>query len=157
MNRNYTEAVTLLGQQLKLFLEIEAITDKIIIEEPEELPQLLKRRGELIEGAAAAKEQIDLIGEAEPRLLKVLRSDCDMSNLSHEDSRIYEASMRVRAAANRIGKRDAEVYTKIEQEKNSALEQLEALNSSMKSVAESYRRAAETGVYKLEGDNDLIV
>lgn len=157
MNKTFSETIALLREQLALFLEVEDISDKIILKEPEELPQLLELRGELIEKASTIKKKIDTLCEAEPLLLDVLRAVGDMSNLSDESSRVYEASMRVRAAVNRISKMDAEVYLKIEREKNAALEQLEALNSSMKSVAESYRRAAQTGVYRLDGDNDLIV
>lgn len=158
MNK-YSKIIELLGEQGRVFEEVEDITNRIISEQIEELPQLLALRGELLERALLIKEEIDKACTNQPGLEDMLRCACDMSSLSDEDAMVFEASIRVRATVNRICKKDAEVYSRIEREKSSILEYLETLNSSINSVAESYKRAVQTGFpeNRLNGDNDLMV
>lgn len=153
--KNYSKIVKLLGEQGKVFAEVEDITNKIIYEQIDKLPQLLEHRGKLLERATLIKKEIDKVAD-EPGVMDILRCNCDISNLSYEETAVFEAIMRVRATANRISKMDSEVFSRIEKEKNSILEHIKQLNNSGNSVAENYKRAVQTGFPKTHFDGNKI-
>lgn len=155
----YSRIVELLKKQGNIFAEVEDITNKIVYEQIDNLPSLLEQRGELLEKSVLIKEEIDKVATNEPGVEDVLRCNCDIWDLSDEETMVFEAIMRVRATVNRISKMDSEVYFRIEKEKSSILEHIKQLNNSGNSVAENYKRAVQTGFPKtrFDGGNKIKI
>lgn len=151
--------IELLGKQNEVLEEVEAITDKILCEQAEELTGLVEERGKLLEESLLLKEEIAKAAADNHDVLNVLRCSCDISNLSDEQTMVFDGLMRARATASRISRMDSEIYSRIEREKSSILEHLETLNRSGNSVAESYKRAVQTGFpeNRFDGENNMTV
>jgi len=151
--------IELLGKQNEVLEEVEAITDKILCEHAEELTGLVEERGKLLEESLLLKEEIAKAAADNHDVLNVLRCSCDISNLSDEQTMVFDGLMRARATASRISRMDSEIYSRIEREKSSILEHLETLNRSGNSVAESYKRAVQTGFpeNRFDGENNMTV
>lgn len=156
---NISKIIELIEEQNRIFEEVEAITDRILCEQAEELPGIVEERGKLLEKSFLLKEEIAKAAADNQDVLDVLRCSCDISNLSNEQTMVFEGLMRVRATASRISRMDTEIYSRIEREKSSIKEHIETLNSSGNSVAESYKRAVQTGFpdNRFDGENKMTV
>lgn len=131
--------------QREIFSDVEELTDHMISAPAEELPALTARRGELLRRAVEAGEKIRMAACGDPGLLAAAGCSCDVSDLPAELAGVFEAALRVRAAANRIRGMEADVLDRMTSERDSALRKLEAMNQSGHRVAADYKRAVRTG------------
>ncbi len=136
----------LLREKEILFNEVERITNDIFESPVDVINALLETRGSVLEQVNIVNQKISPLIEGDENLRSVLNCTCDISGLSGEMKELFEQSLRIRAVANRIIKNEDCVRQKIENERDSLLEKIETMNSSSKTVAESYKRSVETAL-----------
>ncbi len=145
---NIFELKKLLEKKQKLFLEVEKITDEMNESHIDRITELLEKRGEYLEQVILLNNQIKPIIAENESLGDVINCSCEMSSLKGELKELFELSLRVRAIVNRIVKNEDIVRLKIDSERESLLQRIEILNSSSTSVAESYKRSVNTGLFQ---------
>lgn len=136
----------LLQQKVTLFKQVEIITNDILEAPIEDINMLLETRGNVLEQVVQIDDYIKLQVEGDTQLKSILNGSCDMSALSGEQKELFEEALRIRAVVNRIIKNEDSIRLRIENERDSLLEKIETMNSSSKTVAESYKRSVETAI-----------
>lgn len=142
---NTSAIIKLLGAQKDVFSLVEDTTNQMLFEPAETLTDLITIRGTLLEKAVKIEDDIRLAANDDKYLFEVISCRCDMSALSEEFVGLFKAALSVKAALNRIRKSEADVLERVNDEKNTALMQIEALNKSSNSVAANYKHAVQTG------------
>lgn len=137
---------SLLKEKKELLLQIERVTNIMKDAPAEELMDLFTERGELLERAQSLGTEIARYAEKNEEYKAALSSEASPNALSAEAKEIFEASLGVKAVANRVTREDEAVLDHIKSERNKLLDKIKELNSSGAAVAGSYRRSVQTGV-----------
>ena len=141
----------LLKDKENCFALVEKITDDLCEAPVEQINALLKARGEALEKAVRIDEKLKTLIGDDAYLKSVLDCSCDISSLPDNLKPLFEASLQIRATANRIIRNQDVIRLKIENERDMLLKSIETMNRSSKSVAEHYKRSVETGLTQTLG------
>lgn len=136
----------LLKQKKELLLRFEAVTEQMYTLSPETLLDLVEERGRLLEKAGKLDEEIQEIGRYHPEVLPVLNNQRDLGGLEGLERQIYDASLAVKAVANRIRQNEDSLRQHIQLQKDAVLKRIENMNKSGYSVADKYYRSVQTGL-----------
>ena len=143
---NIQELKQLLSEKEMLFIEVEKITDEVFEAPVDIINALLETRGVALEQVNRIDEILNPLVEGDEHLKSVLNCSCDISALSGERQELFEQALRIKAIVNRIIKNQDSIRQKIERERDSLLQKIETMNSSSKTVAESYKRSVDTAL-----------
>ena len=143
---NIQELKQLLSEKEMLFIEVEKITDEDFEAPVDIINALLETRGVALEQVNRIDEILNPLVEGDEHLKSVLNCSCDISALSGERQELFEQALRIKAIVNRIIKNQDSIRQKIERERDSLLQKIETMNSSSKTVAESYKRSVDTAL-----------
>ena len=142
---NFDRILDLLKEKLEIFLTIEKLTNMMFTSSVDELSDILADRGDLLQKAVLIESEINKEVYDKACIKGVLNNTKDISKLSDELLKIYDASMRVKAVLNRLNKLEKDVQLRLENERDMILERIESMNSSSNSVAGNYKRTVQMG------------
>lgn len=142
---NYDKILDFLKEKLEIFLDVEKLTNMMFSSDIDELSNIISLRGDLLQKAVLIENEINKEVSGKEHIKSVLNISGDMSNLSIETRKIYEASMRVKAVLNRINNLEPEIKERLENERKIILEKLESMNKSSDHVAGNYKRSVQLG------------
>lgn len=140
------DLVALLAEKKELFLACERATGEMSVCQVEELDVFSRRRQEAIDGAIALDVQIETLSAADEAIQAALHNSCDRRALTPRLGAIYDASLAVKAVANRILQNEDTVRGRIELEKERLLDKIQNINSSGSAVAVRYGKSVGLGV-----------
>lgn len=143
--KNYDLVIDLLNEKREIFLEVEKLTNLMLISPIEELSEILEERGEFLQKAVLIENEINNKVSSDECARSILSNSGDMSNLPCDLEKLYESSMRIKAVINRINNLEVEVQERFESERDLILEKIESMNSSSNSVAGNYKRTVQMG------------
>ena len=143
---NIEKLVTLLVEKRDIFLKVEELSNMMLTSPIEEILDIQADRGQLLQQAVKVQDEINKEVSIDKSVKDILNNSCDMSNLSENMARLYEASMRVKAVINRINNLEVDLRTRLEGERSDILDKLESMNKSSNSVAGNYKRSVQMGV-----------
>jgi len=142
---NFDRILDLLKEKLEIFLTIEKLTNMMFTSPVDELSVILTERGDLLQKALLIESKINKEVDDKACIKGVLDNTDDISKLSDDLLKIYDASMRVKAVLNRLNKLEKDVQLRLENERYMILERIESMNSSSNSVAGNYKRTVQMG------------
>lgn len=144
------EILSLLSRKKELLVVFETVTSGMLYEDrTEELEASIDQRQDILDKLMVMDRQIRQICAGDAALLQVLNHQCDRGGLRPELEELYDASLAVKAVANRIQSSDAAVVEHMELARESLKEKIEEINSGGYAVASKYYRAAQTGVARM--------
>ncbi|MEA4892946.1 MAG: hypothetical protein VB085_10375 [Peptococcaceae bacterium] len=136
----------LLKKKIKIFQQFEEITQQMYSLSPDTMLELVEQRGALLAEAAALDEEIREICSHNESIRPVINHQCDPTDLEGIEREIYEASLGVKAAANRIRENEEALRKHIELQKDAVLKRIENMNQGSYAVANQYYRSVQTGL-----------
>ena len=155
---NYKTVLQLLQEKGRLFHGVEALTDEIFAASIDRINPLLDERGQILEQIAGINEKLRCFAGADAQLKSVLNCSLEADALTDETRVLFEEALRIRAAINRILKSEDNVRQRIENERTALMERIETMNSSSKTIADSYKRSVETAIPgSFDGGRDKTV
>lgn len=125
-----------LAEKKELFLEMEQISDQMLVMDAEELGQAYEQRQKLMDQAAELDKALRTMCEEDPQARDAMNH---VSQPEDEQLRqLYDMSRAIKAAANRM--LDGEEYRRqhIIAQRDQAKKKIEELNKSGSSVAKHY-------------------
>jgi hypothetical protein len=141
---DYKLVLQLLQEKGRLFHEVESLTGEIFAAPIDRINALLDTRGQVLEQIVEINERLRGFAGADAHLKSVLNCSLETDALTDETRTLFEEALRIRAAINRILKSEDNVRQRIENERSALLERIETMNSSSKTIADSYKRSVET-------------
>lgn len=144
-----SEILGLLNRKRELLSIFETVTASMLYEDDTQaLEASVAQRQEILDKAASLDRQIRQICQGNAELLQALNHQCDRGNLPEDLAALYDASLAVKAVANRIQSCDAGVIEHMEMAREKLKDKIEEINSGGYAVASKYYRAAQTGVLR---------
>jgi malic enzyme len=125
-------------REKQMLLQAEQITEEMQTAPGEELAALTARRGRFIEEASRLHEEERRLCAGDPLLLAAWSNAADPEKLSPGSRQIYDASLAVKAVANRIRRNSEPARRHLEQEQKILKDKLDELNSSPAKAIEKY-------------------
>lgn len=137
----------LLAREEELLQEAQMLTEEMETAPVEELPSLMKRRGRFLEEAHSLHAQAKrLCGE---RMQAVVDHRVNRGGLTPDEGAAYDASLRVKAAVNRIRNNSALILERMQAERDRMKNRLDELDSdstrTMKRYAHVIRGSRSAG------------
>lgn len=152
------ELLSLLGQERELFLKIEVATEAMCVASAEEIEQCVNERQRYLDEIAALKIRLHELGDASGEaVVAALQNSCGRNALTGDLAALYDASMAVKAVANRIQQYDEEIREHVEMVKEEILKQIEKMNQSGNAVASRYQRSVELGIQRPASGSDRMI
>ena len=139
------EIAARVDEKRELFLRIEQVSERMREASADELAELFAERGELLEQVQALDENIKELAKGDESILAALANKSEPETLEGDLKKIFEASMKVKAIANRVANGELIIKEHIEAERDGLREKIEEMNASSQSVAGSYMRSVKTG------------
>ena len=139
------EIAARVDEKRELFLRIEQVSERMREASADELAELFAERGELLEQVQALDENIKELAKGDESILAALANKSEPETLEGDQKKIFEASMKVKAIANRVANGELIIKEHIEAERDGLREKIEEMNVSSQSVAGSYMRSVKTG------------
>ena len=109
---------------------------------------LPERRQALLDEAAALDVELRALCVADGAVRAAVNHTCPRGELPEELSALFDASLRVKAAARRVLRVEETARLRLETERTAARERLEEMNQSPSAVAGRYHRSVQTGVQR---------
>ena len=156
--KDYSHILELLAQKKALFLELESVSADMPLYQVEELAECMEKRGVIFRDAEQVDEELGMLSASDPELRLTLSNRCNRDGLSPALLAVYDASLGVKAVANRIQKSDGLIKEHLEYEKQRITQRMEELNHSSEKAADKYYRSIQIAVDRpLEaGKNRMI-
>jgi len=150
--KNLEQMLDLLEQKRLFFLHYEREMEDLPLLPSEEMEACLERGANLIKRIEELDGRLgQLIQQEGPMARSAVNHECDRSQLTPDLGRLYDASMSVKAVANRILRNDELIRQRIAFEREQALDKIKELNSRSDSVAGKYQKYTQTGSRPLPG------
>ena len=143
--KDLDQMLDLLDQKKVFFLHYEKEMEALPLLPVEELEPCVQRGAILIKKIEELDGKLSQLIQANgPLARSAVNHDCDRGQLDPELARLYDASLSVKAVANRILKNDDMIRQRISYERDKAMESIKEINTRSASVAGRYRQSAQT-------------
>lgn len=139
------KAIELLREQRKAFLEMEGITERMVVAESEELEKEMEKRNQCFERARQIQQQLAELSGENPQLAEAIALEGNEREYTGALAEVYEAAYAVRAVVNRLLQNDVLVRERLEIEREKLLGKIQMLNQSGSAVAQRYRKSVQAG------------
>ena len=145
--KDLEQMLDLLEQKRVYFLHYEKEMDDLPLLPAEEMEPCVLRGAAIIKKIEELDSRLNqLLAQNGPLAISAANHECDRGQLTPELSKLYDASLSVKAIASRILKSDAMIRERIAIEKEKAMEKIIEINKQSSSVAGRYQRIASAGV-----------
>ncbi|MCL1804916.1 MAG: hypothetical protein FWG28_02775 [Clostridiales bacterium] len=150
--RELEQMLDLLEQKRVYFLHYEREMEELPLLPTEEMEDCLERGASLIKKIEELDGRLNrLVQQEGPMALSAVNHECDRGQLSPDLGKLFDASMGVKAVANRILQNDGLIRQRIAYEREQALEKIKEINNRSDSVAGKYQRYTQTGSAPMPG------
>lgn len=150
--KDLEQMLDLMEQKRVYFLHYEKEMEDLPLLPAEEMEACLERGANLIKRIEELDGRLSrLIQQEGPLARSAANHECDRDQLTPELGKLYDASLNVKAVANRILRNDGLIRQRIAYEREQALEKIKEINSRSDSVAGKYQRYTRTGSAPMPG------